>query len=143
MEFQRGDKVEVCSQQQGFVGSYYAATVINQLDNNSYEVRYKRLVEEDGTTPLKEVVQGDEIRLRPPIKLSKMAVDSLAMYEEVDAFDNDGWWVGNITGKQGLSYYYVYFDFPYCVEEIYHVSNLRIHQEWVDGKWVTSKKMRY
>ena len=31
MEFHGGDKVEVCSEEEGFLGSYYAATAVKSL----------------------------------------------------------------------------------------------------------------
>ena len=60
----RGDEVEVCSKQVGFVG--YAATVINNHGNQSYAVRYKNLVsEDDESQPLIEIVSADEVRPMP------------------------------------------------------------------------------
>ena len=60
MEFSRGDKVEVCSKQEGFVGSYYVATVIKNYENE-YTVQYKKLVaEDDQSRPLIETVGENE-----------------------------------------------------------------------------------
>jgi hypothetical protein len=47
MEFHGGDKVEVCSEEEGFLGSYYAATAVKKLEANSYAVQYENLVEEE------------------------------------------------------------------------------------------------
>ncbi|KAF3973304.1 hypothetical protein CMV_003267 [Castanea mollissima] len=61
-----GDEVEVCSKQVCFVGSYYAATVINNYGNQSYVVHYKNLVsEDDESQPLIEIVFADEVRPMP------------------------------------------------------------------------------
>ena len=58
MTFSRGDKVEVCSKQEGFVGSYYVATVIKNY-GNEYAGQYKNLVaEDDRSHPLIETGQG-------------------------------------------------------------------------------------
>ncbi|KAL0002110.1 hypothetical protein SO802_015891 [Lithocarpus litseifolius] len=86
----RGDEVEVCSKQVGFVGSYYAATVINNYGNQPYAVHYKNLVsDDDESQPLIEIVSADEFSL----------------YDGVNAYDNDGWWVGMISRKQDSDHY--------------------------------------
>ncbi|KAJ4836807.1 hypothetical protein Tsubulata_048574 [Turnera subulata] len=62
--FKKSDQVEVCSKQEGFIGSYYEGTVLKQLGPKSYTVHYKNLVEEDDESrPLVEVVLGEEIRI--------------------------------------------------------------------------------
>ena len=60
------------------------------------------------------------------------------MFDKVDAFDNYGWWVGKVTGQRGP----LYFGFSETTgdEIAYHVSRLRIHLDWANGKWVSSKK---
>jgi hypothetical protein len=135
MAFFRGGEVEVCSKQDGFVGSYYAATVIRKHGDNSYAVQYKNLLTDDESRPLIEIVDAEEIRPVPP----NVSATGFAPCEVVDAFDNDGWWVGKISGWKG-STYYVFFD-KYGDEIAYPSSQLRAHLEWVGGKWVSPKKM--
>ncbi|KAI4333852.1 hypothetical protein L6164_018610 [Bauhinia variegata] len=136
INFYRDDIVEVCSKEQGFEGSYYEARVISHLDNGLYVVEYKNLLENDESGPLVETVYPKELRPHPP----KISARGYALNEKVDAFDNDGWWVGKITGRTGLNYH-VYFE--YCDQEIaYPVSQLRVHQEFIHGKWVVDKKLR-
>lgn len=130
MEFGSGDIVEVCSKEEGFQGSYYRATIMKKLDANSYQVKYRRLVEEDGSTPLTETVRVDEVR---PVPTKVGVKGGFRLYDKVDAFDNDGWWVGKITGKRG-STYYVYFD-SCKVEQPFDKNMLRVHQDWVNGHW--------
>ncbi|KAK8524899.1 hypothetical protein V6N13_015896 [Hibiscus sabdariffa] len=66
--FSKGDRVEVCSKEEGFWGSYYEATVVSPLHSNTlYKVQYKNLVEEeDQTRPLVEIVSADEVRANNP-----------------------------------------------------------------------------
>ncbi|KAK8648576.1 hypothetical protein V6N13_129325 [Hibiscus sabdariffa] len=66
--FFKGDRVEVCSKEEGFWGSYYEATVVLPLHGNTpYKVRYRNLVEEeDQTRPLVEIISADEVRPMPP-----------------------------------------------------------------------------
>ncbi|XP_015880840.2 protein AGENET DOMAIN (AGD)-CONTAINING P1 [Ziziphus jujuba] len=135
MAFTRGEEVEVCSKEDGFLGSYYAATIVSRLDNGMYIVKYKDLLENDESRPLVETVFKHEVRPVPPEIVSAAA---FAYLDKVDAFANDGWWVGKITAKQG-SDYYVYFETT-GDEIAYPVSHLRFHLDWRFGKWISSKK---
>ncbi|KAF3443906.1 hypothetical protein FNV43_RR13596 [Rhamnella rubrinervis] len=130
MAYRIGDQVEVCSKEDGFLGSYYEATVISQVDTNSYRVKYKELLENDKSGPLVEKVMKEEIRPMPP----KITDAAFAYLDEVDAFDNDGWWVGKITGKKG-SAYYVYFETT-GQEIAYPLSRLKVHLDFFNGTWV-------
>ena len=123
--------MEVCSKEDGFQGSYYRATIVEKLDANTFQVMYKTLVEEDGTTQLTETVRVDEVR---PVPAKLELKGGFRLYDKVDAFDNDGWWLGKITGKKG-STYYVYFD-CFKVELPYDKTMLRVHQDWVNGQWL-------
>ncbi|KAK5770171.1 hypothetical protein PVK06_046321 [Gossypium arboreum] len=72
--FFQGDEVEVCSKEEGFLGSYYQAKILSPLNNNTlYRVQYKNLVEEeDQTRPLVEIVSTIvEIRFKE-LKMSKL-----------------------------------------------------------------------
>ncbi|MCL7043549.1 hypothetical protein MKW94_007907 [Papaver nudicaule] len=143
MELKRGDRVEVTSKEEGFVGSYYSAKILSKLvPTNEYLLEYETLcTEDDETKLLREIVDSKNVRPYPPeIKLSKYSV-----LDKVDAFDNDGWWVGRVSavvlGEDGKSNsYYVYFENSRC-EIAYPVDKLRIHQEFREGKWtITNKK---
>ncbi|KAM7265604.1 hypothetical protein ACFE04_003287 [Oxalis oulophora] len=132
--FKRGDRVEVCSTDDGYQGSYFEATVLSRKENGSYVVQYDNLVEEsDHNRQLKEVIPANEIRPMPPLSLPVTAYGYLT---KVDAFDNDGWWVGEIIGKVE-SKFLVYFD-HYRVEVPYSITQLRSHQEFIGGYWVNS-----
>ncbi|XP_071723056.1 protein AGENET DOMAIN (AGD)-CONTAINING P1 [Rutidosis leptorrhynchoides] len=132
--FQPGDRVEICSQEDGFQGSYLAATVISRKPNGSYLVQYSKLVDEyDERIPLREVVRSDEVRPISPRSLPLSASEHLT---KVDAYDKDAWWVGEITGKKG-SMFIVYFDLYNC-EIAYPITHLKPHKEFVNGKWIYS-----
>ena len=86
-------------------------------------MRYKNLVsEEDQSQPLTEIVAADEPRPMPP----KALATGFSLYDAVDAYDNNGWWVGTISGKRGSDHYYVFFN-AYGVEILYPLSRLRPH----------------
>ncbi|KAK4487028.1 hypothetical protein RD792_006343 [Penstemon davidsonii] len=132
MAFSVGDIVEVSSKQEGFFGSYFEAKVIAKLHSTkSYVVEYKNLVEEDWSEPLREVVPAKEVRPSPP----EFPVINFKLGDWVDAFDNDGWWVGKISGMNvDEGKYFVYFDY-FNVGIFYDVGLIRMHQEWKNGKW--------
>ncbi|KAM7262997.1 hypothetical protein ACFE04_000680 [Oxalis oulophora] len=137
--FKSGDRVEVCSNEDGYQGSYFGAKVLSRKDNDSYVVQYDNLVEEsDQNTPLQEVISANEIRPMPPKSFPVTAYGGLT---KVDAFDKDGWWVGEITGRTE-SKFLVYFDL-YRVEIPYSITQLRPHQEFIKGHWVISSKNLY
>ncbi|PHU12448.1 hypothetical protein BC332_19378 [Capsicum chinense] len=57
------------------------------------------LVKDDFSGPLEEVVTLPELR---PV-LPEIEVNEFNLCDQVDAFDNDGWWVGMVTAKIGRS----------------------------------------
>lgn len=134
MEFVKGDQVEVCSKEDGFLGSYFGATVVSKTPEGSYyKVKYKNLVsEEDESRRLIEVISVDDLRPMPPKSLPVL----FRRQDKVDAFDKDGWWVGEVSGRKG-ELYSVYF--ATTGEELeYPLYRLRRHLEWVNGDWVSS-----
>lgn len=136
MEFVKGDQVEVCSKEDGFLGSYFGATVLSKTPEGSYyKVKYKNLVsEKDQSKPLIEVISADELRPMPPKSLPVM----FRCQDKVDALDKDGWWVGEVTAARG-NMYSVYFSTT--GEELqYPLYSLRRHLEWVNGDWVSSAR---
>ncbi|KAG2712521.1 hypothetical protein I3760_04G130800, partial [Carya illinoinensis] len=124
------------------LGSYYEGTVVAEYRiNNTYAICYKDLLTEDESHALIEVVGEEELRLVPP-KVNMAKDDQFVPFEEVDAFDNDGWWVGKISGRKGASKYNVFFD-GYGVEILYPSnSQLRPHLEWIGGQWVSASPSR-
>lgn len=134
----RDDKIEICSREEGFVGSYYEATVVSQLRPDLYVVRYDRLFENDiSAEPLVETVRHREIRPAPPPPKPKPI--QFAPRDSVDAFDNDGWWVGVIVGRVDSETYSVLFETTGDLID-YPLSRLRPHLDWVRAKWVSPSK---
>lgn len=143
IEFCRGQNVEVSVKEDGFVGSYYEARVVSHLENGLYVVQYKNLLEDDESQPLTETVYSKELRPLPP----SIPISGFSTNQKVDAFDNDGWWVGVITRKCECGCgpncdYCVYFEASQQ-EIAYPFSRLRVHQEWVNGKWILSNKLKF
>ncbi|KAL4577829.1 hypothetical protein LXL04_013943 [Taraxacum kok-saghyz] len=134
MAFQRGDRVEISSKDQGFEGSYYLANIIACLSKKEYIIQYRTLLNDDGFGPVREIVPADQIQPVPP----EVPASGYSRGDVVDAYEKDGWWIGKISGKIG-SNYVVYF--KNTNEEIAYPSGLlRIHQDWINGAWVNVKR---
>ncbi|XP_075080473.1 protein AGENET DOMAIN (AGD)-CONTAINING P1-like [Nicotiana tabacum] len=117
--FEKGDEVEVASQEYGYIVVLTTQQLLFLL---------LALI----ITESKEIVTAGEIRSVPP----QHPENNFRLYGIVDAFDNDGWWLGFITGKIGTKYV-VYF--PTTADEVaYPPEVLRFHQEWYNGNWVSS-----
>ncbi|XP_058196387.1 DUF724 domain-containing protein 3-like isoform X3 [Rhododendron vialii] len=160
-----GSQVEVSSDEIGFKGSWYTATII-EIDHNTrppsspsptsskkkrkmeqgrYLVRYATLLEseedeDDKETPkkhLREFVEGAFMRPLPPPTESQHAYE---LNDVVDAYHRDGWWTGVVVGVlDDGSKFQVFFDNPPEHFEFAR-SELRVHHDWVENKWVRAEK---
>ena len=90
--FRLGTPVEVRSDDSGFAGSFYEATVVGyQTSGPGYVVAYSTLTRSgDGGSPLREKAAAADVRPRPP----PAPLRGFAVHEMVEAFHNDGWWAG-------------------------------------------------
>ncbi|CAK8564090.1 unnamed protein product [Lathyrus sativus] len=136
IDYEIGDKVEVCSSEEGFRGSYYEATIISRLENGKYVVRYKNLLEDDESGPLIETLFPKDFRPSPPHVRSPR---KFQLRQKVDVFYNDGWWLGKIVSDKVLTqkghYYKVYVN--NMREAIYYSrKRIRVHHELIHGDWI-------
>ncbi|KAG2699153.1 hypothetical protein I3760_07G179400 [Carya illinoinensis] len=136
-KFKKGTPVEVSSDEDGFQGAWFAATVLDAIGQEKYLIEYRSLRTEDDTNFLREEVDIQHIRPPPPEFV--MACD-FNLNEEVDAFYNDGWWEGVISRVLKGSRYKVYFKGTKDEEEFQH-SALRPRLDWIDGTWVRASKV--
>lgn len=133
----KGTQIEVCSDEAGFEGAWFSAKVINAIGQDKYLVEYKSLRTEDNKQFLREEVDIKHMRPRPP---DAVVVDSFNLNEEVDAYYNDGWWEGVISKILKGSKYKIYFKRTKDDGEFRH-SDLRPHQDWIDGTWVMASQV--
>jgi len=136
-KFSKGTAVEVSSDEDGFQGAWFTATVINARGQDKYLVEYKSLRTEDDTDYLREEVDIQHVRPRPP---NAVMIDSFDLNEEVEAFCNDGWWEGVISKVVKGSRYKVYFKGTKDEVEFQH-SDLRPRQDWIEGTWVRASQV--
>lgn len=147
--FTKGARVEVCFDEMGFRGSWYTATIIETPSKRAQKVflQFDNLLDEDDgdskddgkcpPKPLRDHV--NYILVRPLITGEPERTYQLS--DDVDAFHNEGWWEGVVTGvypasSDGRPARYSVF-FRSSREQIeFYASQLRLHREWVYGKWV-------
>ncbi|XP_058083139.1 protein AGENET DOMAIN (AGD)-CONTAINING P1-like isoform X2 [Magnolia sinica] len=136
-KFSDGMIVEVSSDEEGFCGAWFAAVIVNPTGKNSFLVEYQNLRTDDEAELLRETVDSKLIRPIPP---DTSKVKSFARLEEVDAWYNEAWWVGVISKVLKGSKYIVYFRHSKEELEFQH-SELRLHQDWINGRWVRASQV--
>ncbi|XBI51026.1 hypothetical protein VPH35_033606 [Triticum aestivum] len=150
-----GAEVEVRSEDPGFAGSFYEATVAGHLPSSSsdrggnkcYTVVYSTLEGDDGE-PLQEAVAAACVRPRPP----RAAPRRFAVHDMVEALHSEGWWAGVVSAvapapavaggdlRRRLRRVYQ-VAFPTSRETIeFQEADLRPHREFVGGRWVPAAK---
>ncbi|KAI4365266.1 hypothetical protein MLD38_021265 [Melastoma candidum] len=131
--FGTGMLVEVRSDDDGFEGSWYSATVMDRTGPSKFLVRYQHLkADENSSKPLMEEVEADHLRPFPPEAFS---IDRYDKHTKVDAYFNDGWWEGEVKRVLDEMKYEVYFEGT-DDDLVVHHADLRPHQEWLEGEWV-------
>ncbi|XP_021825002.1 DUF724 domain-containing protein 3-like [Prunus avium] len=133
--FTKGTPVEVSSDEEGFNGAWFAATIVEAVGEDKFLIEYQSLRTEDDSAFLREEIDTLHIRPCPP----ETVVDHFSLLQEVDGYYNDGWWVGVISKVLRGSRYIVYFRGTYEEIEFQH-SELRLHQDWIGGKWVMASR---
>ncbi|GKV18880.1 hypothetical protein SLEP1_g29205 [Rubroshorea leprosula] len=136
-EFGKGMHVEIRINEDGFQGSWFAATIVKATRDDKFLVEYQSLRTENDSGFLKEEVDTQYMRPMPP---ALTVVDGFTQNEEVDALYNDGWWEGVITKILHGSRCRVYFKLT-DDEMVFHQSKLRPHQNWIDGEWIIPSRV--
>ncbi|XP_048560221.1 uncharacterized protein LOC125540675 [Triticum urartu] len=146
-----GAEVEVRSDDPGFAGSFYEATVaghkLSAGRRGRYTVEYTTLLADDGDDePLRETAAAANVRPRPP----PVEEREFAVHEMVEAFHNDGWWVGVVYAvvppplmagdrRQPRAYRVT---FPTSRETLeFQEADLRPHRVFEDGRWVPAAEV--
>ncbi|CAI9764223.1 unnamed protein product [Fraxinus pennsylvanica] len=141
--FYKGAKVEISCKDEGIQGSWYAGTVLSHRKSKRNScmkvlVKYKTLLNNEGTRRLREEVDAIHLRPAPPPENRRMFESS----ENVDAYYHDGWCEGVITEVLGEDKYRVFFR-DSREQRNFKASRLRRHHEWVIGKWFPPLEQGY
>nr|XP_010918489.1 uncharacterized protein LOC105042847 isoform X2 [Elaeis guineensis] len=136
--FGAGAKVEVRSDDEGFRGAWYEATVVRSLPRRHYSVEYVSLVSDaDPSEPLHEIVCRSHVRPPPPPALSPTRYQVL---QRVEVFHNDGWWAGVVSKLHGEDSGRFTVSFPNTREVMdFRPSEIRPLLEWVRGRWIVAR----
>ncbi|VFQ97132.1 unnamed protein product, partial [Cuscuta campestris] len=147
LSLSEGSLIEICTGEKGLTAVWFEAVVLDpnppppsHARSSSKRacrvyVEYTTLLSDDGESPLRELVNLEYIRPRPPTE----TVEGFELYDPVDAFYNDGWWTGVVTQLLDSNRYVVTFRKPPDELE-FGLSDLRLHLRWVYGKWVPPKR---
>lgn len=137
-EFKKGKMVEVSSDDEGFRGAWFVATIVDIVGKGRFQVEYRDLTTNDGTQLLKEEIDARFIRPFPPqIPFS----GSFKQFQEVDVWYNDGWWEAVVLEVLNSRECLVSFINRDVLK--FEICKLRPHQDWFGGKWVMSSKVKY
>lgn len=131
--------MEVRTDDEGYHGARYAATVIGSAGEDKVMVQYDMLTTDDQKQQLVEIVHDSTIRPIPSISIREHRFN---MLEEVDAWYHDGWWLG-VVNKVLPKFKYVVYFWTTNEEIEFHHLNLRSHQEFINEKWVSSFSVRF
>ncbi|KAM0824339.1 hypothetical protein ACQ4PT_070260 [Festuca glaucescens] len=141
-----GSEVEVQIADRGFHGAYYEAIVTARLpDSGGYEVVYSTLVEDGGGGPLREAVAPVNVRPRPsPLPPPGAARCDLNVFDMVEAYHNEGWWPGVVSGAWPASTvmeprYAVSLPTREVVEVV--ASLVRPRRVFVRGRWMDMQEV--
>ena len=130
--------VEVSSGEEGYQNSWYIAKVIDYIGVDKFLVEYRDLVTDDGNHLFRDKVDARQIRPQPPLVL---AASHFKPLQKVDAWYNDGWWEGEISKVLDALQYIVYIRST-NEELLFKHSNLRPHQDWINGEWSIASKVK-
>ncbi|KAL4587949.1 hypothetical protein LXL04_000826 [Taraxacum kok-saghyz] len=97
MSFEIGESVEVIGNEDGMEGSYFKGQVIDRSPGRR-TIRYQSLLADDGSL-LEKVISIRRLRPPPPIVLARFHLGDM-----VDAWHNEGWWVGMYVRREGEKY---------------------------------------
>lgn len=136
--FHRGMKVEIRIDEDGYQGSQYTAVILDSTGEDKYLVEYQTLKTDDESELLKEEVRATHVRPCPP---ADQKVYGFSRFEAVDAWYNEGWWMGHVSKILKGSNYQVYFRSSNEVMVFKH-GDLRPHQEWIGGQWIPLSKVQ-
>ncbi|KAJ4968307.1 hypothetical protein NE237_015008 [Protea cynaroides] len=136
VKFEKGAQLEISSDEEGYIGAWFVVTYVKKAENN-YLVEHKHFTTDDGTELLKEEVDAQHMRPLPP---EILMVNHFKRLEEVDAWYKDVWWVGTVSKVLDNSMYTVYFRNSKEELEFVH-SDLRLHQDWIDGQWIRASHL--
>ncbi|TXG69256.1 hypothetical protein EZV62_004191 [Acer yangbiense] len=148
--FAKGTLVEVSSDEGWFSGGWFVAKLLDPpLPSPSTPGKMKFLVEyqnlrcHDGSKFVRNCVDIKFVRpLPPPPPNDEKEQQRFEVNDVVDAYRNDGWWVGLVSkvfGEEEQRVYSVLVENPSRTMN-FKSTELRFHLDWVGDKWIQPQK---
>ncbi|KAJ1692831.1 hypothetical protein LUZ63_009529 [Rhynchospora breviuscula] len=160
--FPAGTEVEVRISSEGFHGSWYEAIVLSHYKvtfyskrYSKYKVQYLEFLRDDGSgEKLVEHVFAKNVRPRAPRRFTSHGPSfslpssegedpNIKMHDLVEAFHNDGWWHGVISGLRhpDTGLYTVYFPNSRDVFQ-FKPADIRTQSTFANGRWFRLLKVQ-
>ncbi|KAJ3694646.1 hypothetical protein LUZ60_000023 [Juncus effusus] len=149
--FAVGAKVEVRSAAEGFIGSWFEAVVTGHEVKSGrvvrYRIKYLTLMNDDHPDlPETDEVSVHDLRPEAPRRSLKLtdgdenSDPGFEMHELVEAYHNDGWWYGVISGLRNPVTGKYRISFPLSREVIdCPPSEIRPQLNFINGNWFPLK----
>ncbi|KAJ3672560.1 hypothetical protein LUZ60_007281 [Juncus effusus] len=147
--FAVGAQVEVRTDAEGFIGSWFEAVVTDHLIKSGrvlYRIKYLTLMKDDEPDlPEIEDVEVDDVRPVAPRRLNLTEGEEISdpgfeMHELVEAYHNEGWWYGVISGLRNAVTGKYRVSFPFSREVIdFPPSEIRPQLNFINGNWFPLK----
>ncbi|XP_016442496.1 DUF724 domain-containing protein 7 isoform X2 [Nicotiana tabacum] len=147
--FSIGNKVEVTREELGYRGAWYEAIIVEpnpiQKKRRGFFVQYKHLLSDikdvsESIPKCEFITKRSLLRPAPPPLATVDERRSFKVKDVVDAFHLAGWWkgvvasVGGGDGGKGSRFRVAFKDPDEELE--FSQNDLRLHVDWVGGKWV-------
>ncbi|CAA0822894.1 Unknown protein [Striga hermonthica] len=131
--FDMEKEVEVSINREDGQEAWFPATIHEHLVDGTYLVKYHDETKESEAQTTQLIFDSLHIRPQPPLLKDTIFV----LLGKVDAYFDCGWWSGLIREKLEDSRYLVTFK-QLNMQKEFHMSELRPHIDWKDGKWFIS-----
>ena len=126
--------VEVVGSQEGLIGSYHPATIVDTLQmSGSYEVEY-HLVDNPFYDIHDEIVPVSLLRPIPPVVVR----EKYDIGEHVDVFIGNLWWYGIVNFISEDGEYEIDFNSLNHDNVVVQYTSMRSHFEWNGSTYVSS-----
>ncbi|XP_011095526.1 uncharacterized protein LOC105174955 isoform X2 [Sesamum indicum] len=147
--FALNEKVEFLCQDSGIRGCWFRCTVL-EVSRRQMKILYDDVKDEESCTNLEEWVptyrlaKADKLGMRhggrPTVRPAYPCDERILSFEvgdPADAWWNDGWWEGVVSGtrdgKNGIYQIYIPGENLYLNVEM---KNLRVSRDWIGDRWV-------
>jgi len=94
-----GQHVEVSQEDEGYEGSWFAAEVLELLDDSARVVYHAFFAEEGSDGKLEDTVQLRRLRPLPPVAEPRF-VETLSTGDALEMLFEDGWWQAVLSSKE-------------------------------------------